>query len=244
MKRLVNKVAIEKTNYDSSYVGVLSYHAFQLKEEGIYVGHILHKDTLVDQIKINVSKASKHTQVNIDFNHFDSSGVRERSTQNFELGLNGCVILLHSTKNHPFRLKLEKPGKVPGRGIVYDTKKLDNGAIYSCVLLRPGTYEVCFKRKAVGTIKVEYPTASTDRARLNEALRVQVDSKGIKPSAIKALPMQGDAFEFETAGSIQVNLLKEEKSRNLLYKEARKLKKQKKKAPINKKYSWKNPAHH
>jgi len=242
MKRLVNKVAIEKKNYDSTYIGVLSYHAFQLKEEGTYSGHVLHKDTLVDTIKIMVSKDSKAMQANIDFNQFDISGVRERGTQNFEVGLNGCLLLLNSNKNHPFRLKLEKPGKVPGRGIIYDTKKLDNGAIYSCVLLRPGTYEVCFKRKAVGTIKVQYPTATTDKSKLHEAIRVQVDSKGIQPSSINALPMQGIVFEFLSAGSIQINLQKEEKPRNLLYKEAKKLRKLKKKAPLNKKYTWKSAA--
>ena len=241
MKRLINKAAIEKTKYDSTYVGVLSYHAFQLKEEGTYVGHIVHKDTVVDDIKIVVSKNIKAMQVNIDFNNFDSNGVNERGKQQFELAVNGCLILLNSNRNVPFRLKLEKPGKVPGKDIVCDTKKLNKGDIYSCVLLRPGTYEVCFKRKAIGNIKVEYPTANIDRSKLNEAIRVQVESKGLRPDSIKALPMQGIVFEFQTPGSIQVNLLKEENSRNLLYTEAKKLKKIKKKASINKKYSWKNP---
>lgn len=243
MRRLINKAAIDKVTYDSSHISVLSYHTCQLKEEGTYIGYIIHKDTIIDDVKIIVSNNFESMQANIDFSTFDKEGIKKRGKQQFELAVNGCLLLFNKNKNIPFQFKLEKPGKTPRKGIIYDTKKLNKGDIYACVLLRPGLYEIVHKNNVMGNILIEYPTRSTNRSLLNEPVRIQIHDKSLKSRTVKALPMQGIVFEFETSGSVQVNLKEEDKPEHRIYSEAKKLKKIKRKKPLNKKFSWKSPAY-
>ena len=71
MKRIINKAAIGKTNYDSKYVGVLAYHAIQIKDEGVYIGYIIYKNKVVDEIQISASEKYENMQVNLDFQKFE-----------------------------------------------------------------------------------------------------------------------------------------------------------------------------
>ena len=240
MKRSINKAAISKTVYNSAYVGVLSYHVVQVKEEGAYVGHVIYKNEIVNHFIIKASNKFENLQLNLDFENINKHGVNEqnRSINNIRPG--GFIVLMNSTRDTSFRFKLEKIDKKHGSAAIFDTQRLNSGDIYACTLLRPGTYEVSHNKKRAAIINVEYPTTNTKRSNLNKALRVKVLANGIEQKIIKILPMQGLVFEFQTKGSIEIRLSKEEKFRGTAYNRTKTKKKVKKEPPLAK-YHWRNP---
>lgn len=241
MKRLINKTAIQKTNYDSTYVGALSYHIIQIKEEGNYIGHVICNNEVINQINVNTSEKHKNMQANVDFQKFGfNNNTQKQAKLKYEIKSGGYLMLFNSWGDTPYKFKLEKVGKKPDAKIICDTNKLKEGDLYACTLLRPGAYDVICNGKKTSKIYVEYPTEKTKKKKLSEGVRVPIYTKGIKNKEIYVLPMQGLVFELHTGCCIQVNLVKEEKFKGLVYGKSKSLKKIKQKKPLRK-YKWRNP---
>lgn len=241
MKHKINKAAIEKTRYDSKYVGILSYHAIQIKEEGNYIGNVIHKNEVVNLINITATEKCESMQINLDFQKFEMRCKDHKPCEfSNEIKPGGYVLLLNSWSDKAFQFKLEKVGRNSRKKFLFNSEKLEGGDLYACTLIRPGTYEVLCNGKKASKIYVEYPTIKTSKSRLSEAVRVQVHENEIKDKEIRVLPMQGLVFELHADCRIQINLIKEEKSKGLVYERPKALKKLKRKKPL-KKYRWQNP---
>lgn len=240
MKHNINTIAMNKTSYDSTYIGVLSYHVIQLKEEGNYIGHVVTEKGTVNSVTINVSDDHKNIQSNIDFYNFSDGSKTDKNNLKYELKTDGYLVLMNSQRDDKLRMKIEKIGKTKGGSLFSDTKSIIEGQLYACTLLRPGNYEVSYNNKKAGNIVVVYPTASVNKELLNEGVRIKVGKNGLEEKEIKALPMQGLVFDFEAPGTIKVELLKEEKSRGLVYDKVKPIKMKKKKM-AKKTYRWENP---
>jgi|GEM_PF-4412709 len=246
MKRIINRAALAKTTFNSNHVGVLSYHALQVKEAGAYLGHVLYKDKVVATINIDSSEGYGNMQANIDFLQFTKERIGHTSEETIRIQPEGYLVLINSSGDTPYRFQLLKVGKKPGGDVIADTYKLGQGAVYACTLLIPGSYTLRHNGKNTTMIRVEYPTTQTDRKRLQEPVRIKVGGKQDYKKEISVLPMQGLVFEFETEGSIEISLKEADKDKGLLQKqilEAQKSRKgTKNKKPTTKKtYKWRNP---
>lgn len=239
MKRIVNKAAIDKKAYNSTYVGVLSYHAIQIKEEGSYLGHIIYKGKVLDTVKIDCRDSCGELQANLDLYSFGTLPGSQRGVANVPIQPEGYLLLFNSRGDTPYRFQLEKVGERPYGNILRDTKELCPGDLYACTIIRPGTYQVLFNGKQTATVCVAYPNADADKNRLTEAVRVSLGGKEQKKT-IDLLPMQGLVFEFGSSGCVEVIQTEEVKDRGLIYQNIKRQKKTK--SPGEKKtYQWRNP---
>ena len=219
MKRIINKAAIAKTNYNSAKVGILSYHALQIKETGNYLGHIMKGKSTLKTFPISCTAESKEYQVNLDFGMLPSNSDKKNGMQ---LRPEGYVILMDSAGGDQLHFVLEKVDKKPRKAIYKDTTKLQAGDIYACTFLRPGSYTISYNGKNTSTLKIAYPDDKISTEEVKEAIRTKVGGKPIKE--IKALPMQGVVFEFENSGQLEIKLINEEKDRQLVKKEVKRFK--------------------
>jgi hypothetical protein len=91
---------------------------------------------------------------------------------------------------------------------IFDSCKLDKGAIFSGTLLRPGKYAVSNELgKGRGEITVSYPVRAKTAYRPPEPVRVRVTERGFEPDAIELKPAQGMIFECAAPARIKIELV-------------------------------------
>ncbi len=243
MKRMINKAAIAKTNYNSAEVGILTYHALQIKEEGRYLGHIMQGKRIVKTLPISCHEKSEEHQLNLDFGMLKTNKISDcAKKKGMEIRPEGYIILMNSAGDGKLHFELEKVDKKPGKALYKNSSALETGDIYACTFLRPGMYNVLFNGERSTSLQIVYPDAKISRDKVKEPIRVKTGGKYNKE--IKALPMQGVVFEFEEPGQIEIQLLKAEQDRELVKKQVKRFKStatQKAKTTEPKTYQWRNP---
>lgn len=250
MKRLINKPALEKTNYASNQIGILGYQVLQIKEAGKYIGKVTLNNVVIEEIKIDCEENHRNSQVNIDFGKFKNYQSTQKGSRRVTLKPGGFLVLLNSQNDISYGFYVEKVDKEPCKGkVIKDIAKLDNGDLYACTFLHPGTYQVKFNGRKAGEMTVLYPNEKLDKKELCKPVRVQLGSKEKELGNLKVLPMQGMVFEFQTKGNVSVSLLKKDAYKKVYEKERKEYKAVLKKKATAKKntksektvYSWKNP---
>ena len=242
MKRMINKAAIAKTNYNSAYVAVLTYHALQIKDEGAYLGHIMQGKRIVKTISITCSQKVEAYQINLDFGMLKVEKNQPCKSQEMMVRPEGYIILMNSAGDSNLHFELEKVDKKPSKAIYKTTSAMRAGDVYACTFLRPGLYNLTTNDKQTTALKVLYPDGKLSKEKAQEPVRVKIGGKYTKE--IQALPMQGVVFEFETEGRLEIKLIEGEKDRGLVKSQVQRYKaSKKKKAAEPKKYQWRNPKH-
>ncbi|MGB8814016.1 MAG: hypothetical protein WCC57_12615 [Paracoccaceae bacterium] len=92
---------------------------------------------------------------------------------------------------------------------VFNSTRLDDGAVYSARILRPGLYSVTNSlSKARCELTVAYPPGAFTGYRPPDALRVEVTERGFKPERIAIAAAQGLIFDCNAPARIVIALEK------------------------------------
>ena len=241
MKPYINRAAINKNQFRSAGISVLSYLAHPLNDADMYWAKVYHQNRLVDQFTITCSEKCSEKQANIDLAGFHARRSIDRGQKAFELSCGGYALFYDSTGDVDYHVRLEKASEVKRPTVVFDSKKLDKGDIYAVSLLRPGVYQgINLKNKTEFKVDVLYPETKDLKKKQEtpSTVNIEVTDEGFYPKSVKITPGQGLVFQIKGACNLELDLKKAYEKENAFERE---LKKDRKSKKIRKRIRWENP---
>ena len=216
----MSKVSIDpnlvQTGLDSGALTMLGAVARRFSEPGEYRGTVRRADAIERVFYLTVDKDSPVAAADIDLAELagslpahDESGTTccpgDREAR-FSVNPRGYVLFRVSGGPGGYSVNVRRADpdeKTP----VFSSATLDDGAIFSAQILRPGTYSVTNARaKARASVIVSYPPPAFSSYRPPEALHVEVTERGFDPEAIELMPAQGLIFDCHTPTRIVITL--------------------------------------
>jgi hypothetical protein len=229
MKTLTNVQLITRTGFDSGSLGGLAAVVHRFAEPGDHQLTILQADQPVHTLSLRVlpvgqmpaqlgqqlPSGTRPTAVEIPLEvHLDLGQVVAPLGQlaaqppgpALQVGAEGYAVFHAPTGAQGFAVQVQPSG---APDITFDTRRLQNGDIFSVTLLRPGRYSLAnASTGASGEIRVAYPVVSDTPYRPPDPLEVQCGDSGFQPSAIELKPAQGLIFHIgNTEARIQIELV-------------------------------------
>ncbi|MEJ2652615.1 MAG: hypothetical protein P8173_12685 [Gammaproteobacteria bacterium] len=207
---------IAQIGLDSGALTMLGAVVHRFEEPGEYRGTIRRGDTIEKVFYLSVDKESPVAAADIDLaklagslrqsNNTDEGCCSDEPETRFSVNPRGYALFRVSGGKGGFSVNLRRTDPNE-RTPVFNSTALDNGAIFSARILRPGTYVVtntCGKTRA--HLTVSYPPNAFSGYRPPEPQRVEITAKGFLPSKIALKPAQGLIFECHTTSRIIVEL--------------------------------------
>ena len=203
---------------DSGSLTMLGAVIHSFREPGEYRGSV-HTEGEKNQAAfyVSVDKNSPVAQVNIDLAALtmpsDSSTKSygcEGSQNRFTVNPKGYAVFHVSGGVGRYNVHVRKAEENPKEKI-FDSRKLDDGDIFSAIIIRPGTYSVVntrTKAKAQAEVVVSYPKIGKAPYRPPGPVRVRVTREHFEPRSIKLKPGQALLFECNTPSQIKIELQK------------------------------------
>jgi len=206
---------------DSGSLTMLASVVHTFPEPGEYRGAVHLGEKVESVFYIKADKNSPVAQVNIDLGSLTASaapasgsgcgceeGAKEGRNE-FVVNPKGYAVFHVSAGAGGYYVHLRKADQDPKQK-VFDSRKLEEGDIYSAVILRPGRYSVinALGKGAAGELTVHYPSDGKKAYRPPAPLRVEVGEKGFEPKKIEIHPGQGISFHFQQSARIKIELVK------------------------------------
>lgn len=216
MKMTFDRNVFTQIGLDSGSLTMLSTVVHSFKEAGEYRGTVRGRADPEAVFYISVDKTSPVAQANIDLSTLTASTASEErcgdGSQTSESRLNvnpkGYVVFHVSAGAGGYYVHVRKADESPDTPI-FDSRQLNDGDIFSAVILRPGEYSVTnFVTKARAEIIVPYPRVGKTGYRPPPPIRVQCDRKRFNPGRLEVHPGQGLIFDCKAASRIKIDLLK------------------------------------
>lgn len=216
----MSKVSIDpnlvQTGLDSGALTMLGAVARCFGEPGEYRGTVRRADAIERVFYLIVDKDSPVAAADIDLAQLagplpgqDESGTAccpGDSKARFSVNPRGYVLFRVSGGSGGYSVSIRRADpdeKTP----VFNSATLDDGAIFSAQMLRPGTYSVTNARtKARASVIVSYPPPAFSSYRPPGALRVEVTDGGFNPEKIELMPAQGLIFDCHAPSRIVITL--------------------------------------
>ena len=207
---------------DSGSLTMLATVVHTFPESGEYRGAVHLGKNVESVFYIKADKNSPVAQVNVDLAGLtappaqgapaQSAGCccpETKEAQNqFVVNPKGYAVFYVSSGSGGYYVHLRKADEDP-KQTIFDSRKLQEGDIYSAVVLRPGRYSVTNtlgKEKA--ELTVHYLSVSKTGYRPPTPVRVDVGDKGFEPRKVEAHPGQGILFHFKQPSRIKIDLVK------------------------------------
>lgn len=208
---------IAQIGLDSGALNMLGAVVCRFEEPGGYRGTVRRGDVIEKVFYLSVDKESPVAAADIDLAKLGGSLLRPNDTDEgcccsdepetrFSVNPRGYALFRVSGGKGGYSVNLRRADpneKTP----VFNSTALDNGAIFSVRILRPGAYVVtntCGKTRA--QLTVSYPPKAFSGYRPPEPQRVEVTEKGFYPNKIALKPAQGLVFECRTTSRIVIEL--------------------------------------
>jgi hypothetical protein len=199
---------------DSGSLTMLSAVIHSFREPGEYRGTVGTEEEGRAVFYVSVDKDSPAAQVNIDLSALvqpadteKDCGCEERKNR-FSVNPKGYAVFHVSGGAGGYHVHLRRARENADEK-VFDSRELDDGDIFSAVILRPGTYSVTNAHaKARAEIVVPYPQVGKTPYRPPAPVRVQATRGHFEPRRIELQPGQGLLFECKTPSRIKIELEK------------------------------------
>jgi hypothetical protein len=185
-------------------------------EPGEYRGSVRQGAESKAVFYISVDKNSSVAQVNIDLaglSNPPTTGSKccgdVRPVENrFTVHPKGYAVFQVSSGSGGFDVLVRKAVEDPAQK-TFDSRQLNDGDIFSGVILRPGTYSVTNSvTKATADAIVSYPKIGKTAYRPPPPIRVQCTREGFQPKRIELQPAQGLIFDCKAPSRIKIELTK------------------------------------
>jgi hypothetical protein len=206
---------------DSGSLTMLASVVHTFPEPGEYRGAVHLGEKVESVFYIKADKNSPVAQVNIDLGSLTASPTtapsadcccdegNKKTGSAFVVNPKGYAVFHVSSGAGGCYVHVRKADEDPKQKI-FDSRKLEEGDIYSAVILRPGCYSVTntLTRVAAGELIVHYPSVGKTGYRPPPAVRIEVGENGFQPNRIEVYPGQGLSFHFKQPSRIKIELVK------------------------------------
>jgi hypothetical protein len=199
---------------DSGSLTMLGAVTHSFREPGEYRGTVDTEEGGRAVFYISVDKDSPAAQVNIDLAALAQPSETgkpcgcEGSQNRFSVNPKGYAVFHVSRGTGGYHVHVRR-ARENAEERVFDSRQLDDGDIFSAVILRPGTYSVVNAHtEARAEIVVPYPQVGETPYRPPAPVRVQATRGHFEPRRIELQPGQGLLFECKTPSRIRIELEK------------------------------------
>ena len=217
MSKLYIDPNIAQTGLDSGALTMLGAVARRFEEPGGYRGTVRRGDAIEKVFYLLVDKESPVAAADIDLAKLAGSLPQEDTGKGccpgegearFSVNPRGYVLFRVSGGRGGYSVNVRRADpdeKTP----VFNSTRLDGGAVFSARILRPGSYSVTNGlTKARAELSVAYPPEAFSGYRPPESLRVKVTERGFNPERIALKPAQGLIFDCQAPARIVIALEK------------------------------------
>jgi hypothetical protein len=198
---------------DSGALTMLGAVVHGFSEPGAYRGVARRSDAPEATFYITVDKASPAAQINIDLaalvepkkSGTSCCGTRESP---FVVNPRGYAVFHVSSGTGGFSVHVQRAVD-EARPKIFDSRELQDGDIFSAIIIRPGTYSVeNLLTRATAELKVAYPTLGKTAYRPPGPLRAECAPRSIDPARLDLQPGQGVNFHAKAPSRIKITLVK------------------------------------
>jgi hypothetical protein len=190
-KLLFDRHLYTQIGLDSGALTMLGALVHSFEEQGEYRGTARRGDLPEATFQVSVDPNCAVAEVDIDLAVLvgEDEGC-EDDARRFTVHPKGFAVFRVSKGSGGYWVNVRRADE--DRAVkAYDSRRLEEGDIFSAMLLRPGRYSIANElSKARGEITVAYPTVGKTAYRPPAALNAQCGDT-IKPSAIRLKPAQG-----------------------------------------------------
>lgn len=204
-----------QTGLDSGALTMLGAVVHRFEEPGEYRGTVKLGDAVERVFYLAVDKESPVAAADIDLAHLAGPPSKQTAVDQycdteepwFTVNPRGYALFRVSEGKGGFSVTLRR-ADLDERTPVFNSIVLDDGAVFSARVLRPGTYSVTNSvGKTRAQLVVAYPPKPFSSYRPPEPQRVEVTEKGFEAERIALKPAQGLIFECHTPSRIVIELV-------------------------------------
>jgi hypothetical protein len=195
---------------DSGSLTMLGAVIHSFKEPGEYRGSVHQEGGDQAVFYVTVDKNSSVAQVDIDLAALNkpSDPCCEGSQNRFSVNPKGYAVFHVSAGAGGYSVHVRRAIEDP-KEEVFNSQELNDGDIFSAIIIRPGTYSVVNTHtNARAEVVVSYPGTGKVAYRPPAPVRVEVEQKNFEPRRIDLKPGQGLLFDCKTPSRIKLALLK------------------------------------
>jgi hypothetical protein len=215
MRLKVDRNLFEQIGLDSGSLTILGTVLHSFREPGEYRGAVYGAEGRQAVFYLTVDPNCPAAHINIDLASLvGNAGVAkedcgcEQGERRFTVNPRGYVAFHVSGGGGGHSIQVRRAKEDPKEKI-WNSQKLDEGDLYSAVIIRPGTYSaVNLETKAECQIVVSYPQIGKTAYRPPAPMRVMLGPKGFEVKQIELKPAQGLVFDVKSPARIAIRLLK------------------------------------
>jgi hypothetical protein len=213
MSKISIDPALARVGLDSGALTLLGAVAQRFEIPGEYRGTVRRGDAIERVFYLSVDQESPVAAADIDLAALADPGdqrtdscCRPDSEPRFTVNPRGYAVFRVSggTGGYSVNLRRADPDeKTP----VFNSARLDGGAVFSASVLRPGSYSVTNGlSRTRAELTVSYPPRAFSSYRPGEPIHVAVMEQGFNPARIAVGPAQGLVFDCKAPARIVIAL--------------------------------------
>jgi hypothetical protein len=210
-----NSAVFKLREFKSHTPNILGFTAHPMEAEGDFIGVIYKKEQVLKRIMLKCQEDAPNTQFDIDFTEhdYDFTLKQQPSITDFLLAKGGYILLYTSSKLDEYSFKLfEQVGEK--QRLVFDSKNLGPGDIYTVTLLEPGKYIAeSTAAKSKMNIIVSIPEGVKGKPfNPQEPITVDATNEGFSINEVKLNSSQGLVFNLKIKTDILINFVEDKES--------------------------------
>jgi hypothetical protein len=213
MSKLSLDSELARVGLDSGALTLLGAVAQRFETPGQYRGTVRRGDAIKRVFYLSVEKESPVAAAAIDLAELagtgaqaDDDGCCREQEPRFSVNPRGYVVFHVSRGRGEYWVNLRRADP-DEQTPVFNSTRLEGGAVFSARILRPGCYSVTNELSAGrAEVVVGYPPKPFSGYRPPEPFRVEVTERGIRPERIELQPAQGLIFDCHASARIVIAL--------------------------------------
>ena len=205
----------EQIGLDSGALTLLGVIVHSLKEPGEYRGTVRRDKLPEASFYISADSNSPVAQVTIDLASLSpgpedekTDCCKEEDKNRFVVNPKGYALFRVSRGSGGYNVHIRRAAEDP-KTAVYDSSQLEDGDVFSAIIVRPGRYS--FKNlvtRGEGEIVVSYPVIGKTAYRPPAPVSVECIREGFKPARVELQPGQGLNCQIRVPSRIKIELVK------------------------------------
>lgn len=207
---MIKQELFTQIGLDSGALTMLGTVAHQLCEPGLYRGSVQLDDAEVAHFQVTVDASAAETQCDVDLAALHNGSSEEHCScesppTRWTLAPGG-YLLLHVGRGRGGYAVLLAARSGQDWTPVFDSRRLEDGDIFTATVLRPGRYRVTNDAgDAQGTFAVAYPVRGKVPYRPGEPVHVQV-GEALEPADIEVGPAQTQVYVARCSTRLRIEL--------------------------------------
>ncbi len=216
MKTTFDRNLFTQIGLDSGSLTMLGAVTHSFGEPGEYRGSVRQREKSIAVFYILADKNSPVAQANVDLSALGDtdasistcSGDGHAACNRFKVNPKGYAVFHVSGGPGGYDIRVRKADEDP-RTKIFDSRQLNDGDIFSGVIIRPGSYSITnLLTAAHAEATVAYPIIGKTAYRPPAPVRVQCTRDGFDLKRIELQPGQGLIFDCKAPSRIKIELVK------------------------------------